>query len=376
MLRATNAEIRLSNIAHNIQVIRSKLAPETKYLAVVKANAYGHGIEEVARFVQRCDVDYLAVAIAEEGAKLRAAGITLPILILGASMDTHLECIVENDLIPTVFSSHTLKQLQKTAARLGKLCKFHFKIDSGMNRIGYTDKDTFRESLALLQNCPNLRFDGMFTHFAVSESDSNFTLQQAQVFREYVDIVHKAGYRPILHAANSGAALSLPELQFDMVRGGIAMYGYHPAGKPDEDLDLRPALSWKTNVVNVKTIAIGESVSYGRRFIAEQPTVVATLPVGYGDGYKRRLTGRGEVLIHGQRAPLLGTVCMDQVMCDVTHIKNVAIGDEVVLIGQQGDESITADELAVHADTISYEILLSISDRVPRIYLSDESAAD
>jgi len=372
MLRATNAEIRLNHIAHNIQVIRSGLNPKTKYLAVVKANAYGHGIEEIARFVQRCGVDYLGVAIAEEGARLRAAGVTLPILILGASMDTHLECIVENDLTPTVFSSHTLKHLQKTAARLGKLCRFHFKIDSGMNRIGFTDKDAFREALALLPDCPNLKLDGMFTHFAVSElPDPSFTLRQAARFREYVDIVHAAGYQPILHAANSGAALSLPELQFDMVRGGIAMYGYHPAGTPAEGIDLRPAMSWKTNIVNIKTIAAGESVSYGRRFIAEKPTVVATLPVGYGDGFKRRLTGRAEVLIHGQRAPLLGTVCMDQAMCDITHIKNAAIGDEVVLIGQQGSETITADELAAHADTISYEILLSISDRVPRIYLND-----
>lgn len=375
MLRATNAEIRLQNIAHNIQVIRAGLKPETKFLAVVKANAYGHGIEEVAGFLQHCGVDYLGVAIAEEGAELRKSGITLPILILGASMDTHLDCIVENDLIPTVFSSHTLQQLQATAARFNKVCRIHFKIDSGMNRIGFTDKDDFRSALGLLRDCPNLVLDGMFTHFAVSElPDPSFTLQQAERFYEYVDIAHAAGYYPILHAANSGAALALPRLQFDMVRGGIAMYGYHPAGAPVRGIDLRPVMSWKTNIVNIKTIDAGESVSYGRRFIADRPTVVATLPVGYGDGFKRCLTGHAEVLIHGQRAPLIGTVCMDQCMCDVTHIKNAAIGDEVILMGQQGDESITADELAAHADTISYEILLSVSKRVPRIYLTDESS--
>lgn len=370
MLRATNTEIQLNRIAHNIAEIKTRLRPETKYLAVVKANAYGHGIEEVARFVQRNGADYLGVAIAEEGARLRMAGVTIPILILGASMDTHLECIVENDLIPTVFSSHTLLQLQSAAARLGRLCRFHFKIDTGMNRIGFTHTEDFREALSLLQDCPNLRFDGMFTHFAVSElPDHSFTLQQGARFREYVALAHAAGYHPLLHAANSGAALGIPELQFDMVRGGIAMYGYHPIGYPVDGIDLLPALSWKTSIVNIKTIRPGESVSYGRRFIAEKETRVATLPVGYGDGYKRSMSGRAEVLIHGRRAPLVGTVCMDQVMCDVTGIPDAAIGDEVVLLGSQGAETISADEIAGWADTISYEILLSISDRVPRIYL-------
>lgn len=370
MLRATNTEIQLNNIAHNISVIKALQKPGTKYLAVVKANAYGHGIEEVARFVQKHGADYLGVAIAEEGARLRAAGVTIPILILGASMDTHLSCIVENDLIPTVFSTHTLQELQNTAARLGKLCRFHFKIDTGMNRIGFKRTEDFREALRLLPDCPNLVFDGMFTHFAVSElADHSFTLEQGKRFLEYANIAHEAGYTPLLHAANSGAALALPELQFGMVRGGIAMYGYHPIGHPVETFDLRPALSWKTNIIHIKQIEAGESVSYGRRFIAEKPTLVATLPVGYGDGYKRSLTGRAEVLIHGKRAPLLGTVCMDQVMCDVTDIENVQIGDEVVLLGAQGNDAITADEIADWADTISYEILLSISDRVPRIYL-------
>lgn len=370
MLRATRTEIFLPNLAHNIAVIRNSLHPETKFLAVVKANAYGHGLEEVARYVSAHGADYLGVAIAEEGVRLREAGIDTPVLILGASMDTHIDCILDHDLTPTVFSIHTLQSLQTAAAARGKSCRFHFKVDSGMNRIGFVDKAAFEEALLFLTQCPNLVFEGMFTHFAVSEiPDKRFTYRQAERFREYVAIAEKHGYHPILHASNSGGALELPELQFDMVRGGIAIYGYHPSGHGVSDVDLRPVLSWKTNVVNVKEIPCGETVSYGRTFTASRPTRVATLPVGYGDGYKRCLSNRACVLIHGMRAQQIGTVCMDQIMCDVTEIPNVRIGDEVILLGAQGPERITADEMAQWANTISYEILLSISERVPRVFL-------
>lgn len=370
MIRATRTEIALPNIEHNIAVIRAGLKPETKFLAVVKANAYGHGLEEVAQYACRQGADYLGVAIAEEGVRLRAAGVSAPILILGASMDTHIDCILAYNLTPTVFSIHTLRQLQSAAADAGKTCRFHFKVDTGMNRIGFVRTDAFEEALQYLSQCPNLIFEGMFTHFAVSElADKSFTRRQAARFDEFVSIAARYGYHPILHAANSGGALELPEYQYDMVRGGIAMYGYHPAGHADENIDLRPVLSWKTNIVNIKEIAAGETVSYGRTFTASGRTLVATLPVGYGDGYKRCLSNRASVLIHGKRAPQIGTVCMDQIMCDVTDIPDAAIGDEVILLGSQGNETITADEMARWADTISYEILLSISERVPRVFL-------
>ena len=370
MLRATRTEICLPNLSHNIAVIRSSLRPETKFLAVVKANAYGHGLEEVARYVAAHGADYLGVAIAEEGVRLREAGIDTPILILGASMDTHIDCILDYGLTPTVFSIHTLQSLQEAAAARQKTCRFHFKVDTGMNRIGFVDPDAFQEALDYLAQCPNLVFEGMFTHFAVSElPDKRFTLAQAERFEQYVALAARHGYRPLLHACNSGGALELPALQYDMVRGGIALYGYHPAGSNAPDVGLRPVLSWKTNVVNVKDIPSGETVSYGRTFTASRPTRVATLPVGYGDGYKRCLSNRAYVLIHGRRAPQIGTVCMDQIMCDVTDIPDVQIGDEVVLLGTQGEETITADEMAQWADTISYEILLCISERVPRVFL-------
>ncbi len=368
-MRNNYAEIALENLTHNIDVIRSRLKPETKYLAVVKANAYGHGMEAVANAALRHGADYLAVAFAEEGERLRRIGVTAPILILGPTDELHMDMVIELHLMPAVFTIDALRMLQRHAERLNGRCAFHFKIDTGMNRIGFRSKDEFCGALDALRACDRLDFAGMFTHFAVSEiEDKTFSRQQAACFEEYAAIARARGFRPLVHAANSGGALDLPEYQYDMVRGGIAMYGCHPAGSGAPDVGLKPVLSWKTAVTHVKDVLPGESVSYGRRFVAERTTRVATLPVGYGDGYKRCLSNRASVLLHGQRAPQIGTICMDQMMVDVTEIPNVVPGDEAVLIGEQGNEAITADEMADWADSISYEILLSISDRVPRVY--------
>lgn len=369
MIRPTNAEVRLDLIKHNIDVIRSKLKPETKFLAVVKANAYGHGMIPVANFLQKSGVDFFAVAIVEEGILLRKSGITLPILILGVTPQANWVDVARYDLTPAVFTPEQLLNLEKAAAKQSKKCDIHLKIDTGMNRIGIKSETELNDLIEVLKNCPHLELAGMFTHFAISESpDKLFTQYQAAVFEKYITQIRNAGYSPLIHASNSGAALTMPELQYDMVRGGLAMYGYHPIGHPVKCTDLKPALSWKTNIVHIKTIGVGESVSYGRRFIAERPTVVATLPVGYGDGYKRALSGKAYVVIRGKKAPILGSVCMDQCMCDITDIPDARIGDEVQLIGEQNGVSVTADDLANLCETISYEILLSISDRVPRIY--------
>ena len=238
-----------------------------------------------------------------------------------------------------------------------------------MNRIGIKTEEELNALLELLKECPDIIFEGMYTHFAVSElPDKSFTLMQGERFRHFAELVRKAGYHPILHAANSGALLDLPDLHFDMVRGGLAMYGYYPGEFSSREVELKPILTWKTCVVHVKNMEPGETVSYGRTFTAERPTRVATLPVGYGDGYKRSLSNKAYVLIHGKRVPVIGTVCMDQLMCDVSELCDVAVGDEAVLIGSQGSEHIDAEEMASWADTISYEILLSISERVPRLY--------
>ncbi len=244
----------------------------------------------------------------------------------------------------------------------------HVKLDTGMRRIGVTDEIALSDLLDAFDECPNVRMDGVFTHFAKSESDPVFTYRQAQRFDAFVEQIHARGFTPTVHAANSGAALDYSALQYDMIRFGISLYGCHPDPKRTEGSGLSPVMSLYTHISNLKTVPAGEGVSYGLRYVTSRPTKIATLPIGYGDGYKRCLTGKADVLIGGMRCPQVGTICMDQMMVDVSDVPGVHVGDEAVLLGRQGNERITADELAERADTISYEILLSIGDRVPRIY--------
>ena len=370
MLRATRAEISLENIKHNIDVMKKGLKPGTKYLAVIKANAYGHGIVEVGRFIEEHGyAEHFAVAIAEEGLALREAGLKLPILILGPTFEQYIGAIIENELTATVFSLDVLESLEKHAARLNKKAHFHFKIDTGMGRIGFRDTAEFEKALALIKKCPHVSFDGMFTHFAISErEDKAYTFKQAARYDEFYALAVKHGFHPLAHVCNSAATLELPELQHDMVRGGISMYGYNSIGHELKQFDLKPALTFKTCISHIKEIEPGESVSYGRRFIAEKPTRIATLPVGYGDGYMRIMSTKAQALVSGKRVPQVGSICMDQCMLDVTDVPEAQVGDEVVLLGRQGDEEITADEVASWAGTISYEVLLAISARVPRVY--------
>ena len=370
MLRSTYAEISLGNIAHNISLIRSRLKPGTKYLAVVKANAYGHGMEQVVRRALEAGADYIGVAFAEEGFRLRRAGIMANILLLGATDEAHMDAVIADELIVTVFAPETLLQLQAHAAALNRAVRVHCKVDTGMNRIGFVSEADFANALDVLKRCPNVVLDGLFTHFAVSERpDPSFTLRQAARFARYARISHERGFTPILHAANSAAAIHLPETQFDMVRGGIAMYGCHPIGHAVEGIDLRPAMCWHTALTYVKTVPANEGISYGLKYVTGRETRVGTLAVGYGDGYKRCLSGMAEVLVRGKRVPQVGTICMDQMMIDLSNVPDARADDDVVLLGRQGAEEITADELADKAGTISYEILLSVSERVPRIYV-------
>lgn len=386
-MRSTYASVSLANIKHNIELIRARLKPETKYLAVVKANAYGHGMVDVANCALRSGASYLGVAFAEEGIRLRTAGVayaedmrlrtpgvTTPILLLGATDEDHMDDVILHDLMPTVFSMDTLSLLQSHAAKLSMICRLHLKVDTGMNRIGFTNEADFTEAIQQLKRCPNLVLDGLFTHFAVSElPDSSFTRLQADRFRRYIAIAHENGFYPVLHASNSAAALHLPDLQFDMVRGGIAMYGCNPAGYTIEGDDLRPAMSWHAYLTQIKTIPAGEGVSYGLKFVTPSDMTIGTVAVGYGDGYKRGLSGKADVLVRGKRAHQIGTICMDQMMIDLSGIPDAKVGDDVVLLGSQGDQTITADELAEKVGTISYEILLSISERVPRVYLEADA---
>lgn len=369
MIRNTHAIIRYSALEHNILLAKSKLKENTRLLAVIKANAYGHGIVPVGQHLDDFDaVAMFGVAIVEEGAQLRANGIRKPILILGATDAEHMQTVVDNDLTAAVFLTEHLETLERIAAQRNKIVSVHLKLDTGMRRIGICDDPSLHTFLQVLADCPHVRLDGVFTHFAKSESDADFTAKQAERFDAFVRIIQSYGHSPILHTANSGGILMHPQYQYDMVRLGISLYGCHPDGKQTKDSGLMPVMQVVSAISNLKTVHAGEGVSYGLRYIADGERRIATVPIGYGDGYKRCLTNKSDVLIGGQRCPQVGTICMDQLMVDVSDVADAAIGDEVVLLGMQGNACITADELADLANTISYEILLSFSERVPRIY--------
>lgn len=370
LIRPNYAIIDLENLGHNIAQVRKNVGGDVKILAVVKANAYGHGLVQISNAALRCGADLLGVAIPEEGKKLRQSGITAPILDFGGLLPENAEMVVDYDITPTVFSESILLALQEKAAQQGKVLPLHIKVDTGMNRIGVKAPADLKHLLQLLKSCENLTLEGLYTHFAISEAaDKRFTREQVRRFETMVDLARQMGYAPLLHAANSAAALDVAETRFDLVRMGLALYGYYTGPHCRRDANLLPVLTWKTSVVHVKWIQPGETVSYGRLFTATRPTRVATLPVGYGDGYRRCLSNNACVLIGGMRVPVIGAVCMDQLLCDVTGLpEDVRVGDEAVLMGCQGGECIDAEEMAAWADTITYEILLGINERVPRLY--------
>ncbi len=366
----TWAEIDLGAISYNLHQIKREVESKgARILAVVKDNAYGHGAVEVSRIAADVPVHTLGVATVEEGVELRQAGIDLPILVLGCILSDQVSEVVRYDMTQTVCDLRIPESLSKEADRLGRQAKVHAKIDTGMGRIGvrYDEAAQYVKTIAQL---PRLAVEGIFTHLASAETDRDFTNLQIHRFNSVISRLRDMGIRiPLRHAANSAAVLGLPGCWFDMVRPGLMVYGLHPSGSP-RGMELKLALSLKTRVVYLKELPAGWSISYGRTYITKRSTVVASLAIGYGHGYSRRMSNSGEALIRGVKAPIIGTVCMDQCLCDVTHIPGVCIGDEAVLIGKQGDEEITADEVARKAGTISYEVLCAISARVPRIYKS------
>ena len=370
MLRSTYAIVHLDAIDHNIIVAKKRLAQDVNILAVIKANAYGHGLCDVGRHLdENPSIAMFGVALCEEGIRLRESGVKKPILILGVTDDEHFDAVAWYDLMPAVFTPDHVYALSEAAKRCGKKAKAHIKIDTGMHRIGVPTFEALGSVLDAFTACPNVELSGVFTHFAKSENDPAFTALQGARFDKAVSAIQARGFKPIVHAANSGAIFGDPgAYSYDMVRLGIAMYGCHPDGKSTLESELWPAMSLVTHISNLKTLPAGQGISYGQKYVTSRETIVATLPIGYGDGYKRCLTGKAHVLIGGKRCPQIGTICMDQMMVDVTDVPNVKLWDEAVLLGSQGDEAIGADELAELADTISYEILLSISDRVPRVY--------
>lgn len=360
----TLVEIDLSKIIHNIRELRKVVDKRVRFMAVVKADAYGHGAIPVSKAIQN-KVDYLAVATLPEALELRGAGIKAPILILSEMPPTFAAEIVKNDLIQTVYTMQLAKALSDAAKKLGKKAIVHLKIDTGMGRIGAQVDD----ALALyrdISRLPSVKIEGIFTHLAKAEERNGFTIKQLGRFKSVVSRIDSAGV--ILHAANSAGALYHKDSHLDMVRIGLSMYGLYPPGGEMNIVHLKPALEFKTHVIYVKKVPVGTPLSYGSTYVTEKDTNIATLPVGYADGLPRALSSRGHVLINGKKFPIVGRICMDLTLVDVGSSK-VKAGDEAVIIGRQGSKAISADDVAALADTISYEIICGIGKRVPRVYI-------
>lgn len=398
---STVAEIDLGALAHNLAEIRRAIRPGVGILAAVKADAYGHGAVPVARTLERQGVSMLGVARIEEGIELRLGGVEIPILVLSGvpsggvppfeSLEEHVVELLRHRLTPVLFDVGVVlaidRMLQKRDLEIPEgmppqaRMNYHLKIDTGMGRLGI-EAGGLRDALAVLSRCKNLRLTGALTHFADADSGAeaaqSYTKQQFQRFQAIVPQLRMAADENtnlLLHACNSAAALAGVGGELDLVRPGIALYGCYPEEAWRSDVTLKPVMRLTTRVLFVKEVAPGTPISYGRTFVTERTSRIATLPVGYGDGYTRALSNKGHVLIRGIRAPIVGRVCMDLTMVDVTNIPGVVAGDEVVLIGTQGEERMTAEELASKAGTISYEIFTSISKRVPRIFRNATEAA-
>ncbi|OPY58017.1 MAG: Alanine racemase [Pelotomaculum sp. PtaU1.Bin035] len=366
------AEIDLGAIAHNVREIRRVTAPSAKVLAVVKANGYGHGAVEVSRAALANGTDWLGVARVSEGAALREAGITAPVLVLSYIPPEQCGEVVRYQLSQAVYTLDMATALAEAAAREGTRAKVHVKVDTGMGRIGWVAGPDVSQEILKLARIPNLEIEGIFTHFADADSvDKRYTKIQFERFLDIAEALRKGGLDIRLkHAANSSALIEMPETHLDLVRAGIIVYGLSPFNKVEQrKVKLQPAMSLKAKVAYIKKVPAGYKVSYGCTYTTRKPTVIVTLPLGYADGYSRLLSSKGEVLLHGLRAPVVGRVCMDQFMVDAGHIPGVKIGDEAVLIGRQGNEEISADEMAEKLDTINYEVVCMVSYRVPKVYI-------
>lgn len=364
MLRETYARIDLGKIAHNIRAL--KQAAGTDVMAVIKADAYGHGMRRVAETALREGVQWLAVATPEEALELKETAGERHILILSPVLDRAIEPLVAKGISLCVCDAEQLAHIAQTAERLGKQAKLHIKTDTGMGRVGIRTREEMAALLALFRERKSLILEGIFTHFAsADEADKSFTYEQGRRFAEFCAMAEEAGFSPVRHAANSAAIIDLPELHFDLCRMGISLYGYPPSDDVDASaLGLQPAMELWSYVSYRKTIHAGDTVSYGRLFRAERDTEIATVPIGYADGYRRSLTGKAWAYFNGKKAILAGRVCMDQIMFDVTGL-DVKPGDRVLLMGRDMD----ADQMGRLVGTISYEILTGISPRVPRVYV-------
>jgi len=368
------AEVDLKAIAHNIHELRRITNPKARFMAVVKANAYGHGIIEVARQSLENDVEVLGVTNIEEGIQIRKAGINAPVLILSYAPPEQSKELIEFDLTQTVYSYETAKSLSEAASAYGKKIRVHIKVDTGMGRLGLLRriKDSSVSEVESISRLPMLELEGIYTHFATADkSDRSYASKQFEIFMDFLNQLRIAGLEiPVTHAANSAAIINMPETHLDMVRAGISIYGLYTSEEVDRSIiKLKPAMELKTKIIHLKKVPAGFKVSYGITYETEKPTTIATVSIGYADGFNRLLSSKGRMLVCGHSAPIVGRVCMDLTMLDVGEIPEVVMEEEVVVFGKQGNSSITVDEIASTINTINYEVVSTIMDRVPRIYL-------
>ncbi len=362
--------VDLGAIRSNIRSLKARLHPNCRFMAVVKADAYGHGMLPVANAAIEAGADWIGVALLEEAVALRKAGVEAPVLVLGEAIPRGAGLFIDNNITATVCSLEAAEALNKAARSRGRNATVHIKVDTGMGRLGLAPEEVlpFVEHVRSLEN---IDLEGIFSHFAAAdEENKEYSFGQLQRFKDIVATLEAHGIEiPMKHFAASAAMIDIPESHLDMVRPGISIYGAYPSPDVDHSVTLKPAMALITAITFLKEVSEGTPLSYGRTFITNRPSRIAVLPVGYGDGYPRLLSNNGEVLVAGKRAPVVGRICMDMTLIDVTDIPEAGVGSEVVLFGSQGEEEVSVDEVAAKAGTISYEILCNITERVPREYM-------
>ncbi|MBM4347604.1 MAG: alanine racemase [Deltaproteobacteria bacterium] len=368
--RPTVAEIDLRALAFNYQQIKKQIPTGVSILAVVKADAYGHGAGPVSLKLEKIGADYLGVAIPEEGMALRKGGVKTPILILGGMFQEDAEAILRYGLTPVVFDIDSLRRLSKAAKNKRKKARVHLKVDTGMGRLG-VPFHLFSAFLKETQKFSNIEIEGLLSHFSMTDEEESYTSSQWEKFQQAVNLAKEMGVSSrYIHMANSATSTVFPEYSGNLIRPGIMLYGSYPSSTFEKRIKLKPVLTLKTRIHFLKSVPAGSRISYGGTFVTRRESLIATLPIGYADGYSTRLSNQGEVLIRGKRSPVVGKVCMDLIMADVTNVPGVSKGDEVILIGRQGREQITADEVARIFGSIPYEVLCLIGKRVPRMYVN------
>lgn len=366
-------EIDLDNLEYNYKNIRSIVDEKAKIMVVLKADAYGHGSVEAAKHYKKLGADRIGVSILTEAIELRKAGIEGPLQLLSYTPHEQYNLVIDHDIIQGIYSLEDAKALSNVAVRKGKTAKIHIKLDTGMGRIGFLPNEKSLEDIIEISKLPNIEIEGIFTHFArADELDKGHTKKQYENFQIFVRKLEDSGINiELKHVSNSAAIIDMPEYNLDMVRPGIILHGYYPSGQVNKNnLDLKPAMTLKGKISNIKTVAEKTGISYGHRFISSRESIIGTVPIGYADGYSRMLTGKTKVFIKDKLVPIVGSICMDQIMIDVTDVEGVQIGDEIVLFGHGNPLYPTVEEIADILGTINYELICMMGRRIPRVYIS------